>query len=360
MIAANKGEWSELYVLFKLLGEKKVHAGDGNLNKLEAFYPVLKVLRDELERHLEYSIDKNIVIITEDDTEIARINVTDFLTQSKELFERIQEGGNGTGTFEISSINDFLNKIHCEKVKAKSLDKADIHIVIHDYHTGMEPNLGFSIKSDAGAAPTLLNASAPTTFTYEVKGGQMDDDVVHSINAIKGAGCIIKRVKAILQTGAQLKFKSVPNPIFDNNLRMIDSNLPEIISWMLADCYAQKNMNIKEAAERISKDNPLNYNLSQGHDHYGYKIKSLMTATALGMLPSKAWSGRYEATGGYLVVKSDGDVICFHLYDRNLLEDYLFNNTKFETPSTSRYNMGEIYRNGDRYYFNLLLQIRFM
>ena len=57
MITANKGEWSELYVLFKLLGEKKVHAGDGNLNKLEAYYPVLKVLRDELERHLEYSVN---------------------------------------------------------------------------------------------------------------------------------------------------------------------------------------------------------------------------------------------------------------------------------------------------------------
>lgn len=75
MITANKGEWSELYVLFKLLGEKKVHAGDGNLNKLEAYYPVLKVLRDELERHLEYSVNKDIVIITEDETEIARINV---------------------------------------------------------------------------------------------------------------------------------------------------------------------------------------------------------------------------------------------------------------------------------------------
>lgn len=83
MITANKGEWSELYVLFKLLGEKKVHAGDGNLNKLEAYYPVLKVLRDELERHLEYSVNKDIVIITEDETEIARINVIDFLLNQK-------------------------------------------------------------------------------------------------------------------------------------------------------------------------------------------------------------------------------------------------------------------------------------
>ena len=360
MITANKGEWSELYVLFKLLGEKKVHSGDGNLNKLEAYYPVLKVLRDELERHLEYSINKDIVMITEDENEIARINVVDFLAQSKELFECIQEGGNGTGAFEIPSVNDFLKKIHCEKVKAKSTDKADIHIVIHDYHTGMKPNLGFSIKSDAGAAPTLLNASGATTFAYEVIGGQMNDEVVNRINSIEGKGCVIKRVKAILEVGAELKFSSVPNPIFDNNLRMIDSCLPEIMGWMLADSYAQKDMNIKKATERISRDNPLNYNLSQGHDHYAYKIKSLMVATALGMLPSKAWNGRYEATGGYLVVKNDGDVVCFHLYDRNLLEDYLFNNTKFETPSKSRYSMGEIYCKEDKYFFDLNLQIRFL
>ena len=214
--------------------------------------------------------------------------------------------------------------------------------------------------SDTDITHTLLNASGATTFIYEVSGGHIDDNVINSINSINGAGCVMRRVKAIQQIGAELKFSFVSNPIFDNNLRMIDSNLPEIIGWMLADCYAQKNMNIKEAAERISQVNPLNYNLSQGHDHYGYKIKSLMVATALGMLPSKVWSGRYEATGGYLVVKSDGDVICFHLYDRNLLEDYLFNSTKFETPSKSRYNMGKVYRNGDKNYFNLVLQIRFI
>lgn len=224
----------------------------------------------------------------------------------------------------------------------------------------MESKLDLNIKSAAGATSVLLNASDATTLVYEVSGGQMDDNIAESINSINGVGCVIKRVKAILQYGAKLKFTSVSNSIFDNNLRMIDSSLPEILGWMLADCYAQKNMNIKESAERISKDNPLNYNLSMGHDHYGYKIKSLMIATALGMLPSKVWNGRYEATGGYLVVKNDGDVICFHLYERNLLEDYLFYNTKFETPSKSRYNMGEVYRNGDKYYFNLVLQIRFL
>ena len=59
---ANKGEWSEVYVLFKLLGEKHVHAGDGNLNKIEnLFYPILKILRDEQKNHYEYTLEDNIV-----------------------------------------------------------------------------------------------------------------------------------------------------------------------------------------------------------------------------------------------------------------------------------------------------------
>lgn len=360
-ITANKGEWSELYVLFKLLGEKKVHSGDGNLNKLEAHYPILNIIRDELTRHLEYSInyDSDIVIITEDGQGIAQITVGDFLEQSAILFTHIQQGPKGKGAFNIPEIEPFLQAIHCQKIKAKSSDKADIHIIIHDYHTGMEPNLGFSIKSDAGSAPTLLNASTPTTFTFEVIGDNINDTLAQRINAISGSRKMQDRVSAILNSGSQLKFSKIANSTFNSNLRMIDSFLPEIIGWMLVDCYAQRTMSISDAVERINIANPINYDLSDGHNYYGYKIKSLMVCTALGMLPATTWDGQYDATGGYLVVKKDGDIICFHLYDRNLLEDYLFYNTKFETPTGDRYNIGEIYKEDGKYYFNLVLQIRF-
>lgn len=30
-LTGNKGEWGEIYTLFKLLGDKQVYAGDGNL-----------------------------------------------------------------------------------------------------------------------------------------------------------------------------------------------------------------------------------------------------------------------------------------------------------------------------------------
>lgn len=362
-IRANKGEWSELYVLFKLLGEGKVYAGDSDLKRLDAYYPILRILRDELEHHMEYEYateDKNIIVVTENGEKAARISVKDFLDNSRTLFKKIKEGSSGKGSFDIPSLNDFLGKIHCKKIKAKSSDKADIHIVIHDYHTGMNSNLGFSIKSDVGSAPTLLNASKATLFTYEVAGDGMNDETMNMVNSISGKRKIQDRVNAIHKNGFSLVFKSTSD-IFYNNLFMIDCSLPKIVAWMMADCYLHRNMDIWEATERIKEANPMSFDLSFGHDHYGYKLKSMMIAIALGMLPGTKWSGKYEATGGYLVVKEDGEVLCFHIYDRNMLEDYLFKNTKFETPTSDRYeHMGKMYKEDDgKYYFNLVLQIRF-
>ena len=64
MIKGNKGEWSEIYALFRLLGEGMVHAGDADLNKLDLYYPILNIIREESKRY-EYKPDKeqNIVVI---------------------------------------------------------------------------------------------------------------------------------------------------------------------------------------------------------------------------------------------------------------------------------------------------------
>ena len=82
-ISGNKGEWSEIYTLFKLLGEGKVHAGDADMNKLELCYPILNVIREESKKY-EYkpNVDQHIVVIDEDGNEFARISMNKFLEES--------------------------------------------------------------------------------------------------------------------------------------------------------------------------------------------------------------------------------------------------------------------------------------
>ena len=56
-ITGNKGEWSEIYTLLKLLGEGKVYAGDQNLNRIQnLFYPIIMILRQEKEGNYNYKI----------------------------------------------------------------------------------------------------------------------------------------------------------------------------------------------------------------------------------------------------------------------------------------------------------------
>jgi hypothetical protein len=143
-------------------------------------------------------------------------------------------------------------------------------------------------------------------------------------------------------------------------LVLIDSFLPEIISQILFEFYLSTETKLSEIVKIIEEKNPLNYDNSEDHQFYVYKIKRFLTDIALGMMPSKVWSGNYDATGGYIIVKEDGEIVCYHLYDRNEFDEYLFNNTKLETASTSRHNFGKIFSESNELYFKLNLQVRFI
>ena len=62
-----------------------------------------------------------------------------------------------------------MNKILCYRLSAPAMDKSDITMELMDIHTGYRPKVGFSIKSELGSLPTLLNAGKTTNFIYKVK-----------------------------------------------------------------------------------------------------------------------------------------------------------------------------------------------
>lgn len=356
-LKGNKGEWSEVYVLFKLLGEKVMSSGDKDLNKIaDLFYPILKILRDEQNRHLEYAIDGDIVVVNEDNAEIVKLPVASFISKADELLKAIKTS---EGVFAVPSIEPFMNEIHCKRLKAKSQDKADIKLVIHDLRTGMSPLLGFSIKSQLGSPSTLLNAGATTNFDYKITSVNLSDEEIEAINSINNKKKIRTRVKAIVDKGGQLEYYSMQNGTFKNNLVLIDSFMPQIVSEILRIAYSTEEVNVSKLVGAITKENPLGFDMSSNHPYYEHKVKQFLVDIALGMMPAKAWNGIYDANGGYLVVKEDGDVLCYHFYDRNLFEDYLFYNTKLDSASTTRYNFAKIFKRDGDLFFTLNLQIRF-
>ena len=356
-ITGNKGEWSEIYTLFRLLGEGKVHAGDANLNKLDLYYPILNIIREESKRY-EYkpNQDKHIVVIDEEGREFARISMDKFMSESVSLFNAIKE--TNQRAFAVPSAECFMGKIGCTKIKAPSRDKADIHIVIHDLRTNMTPSLGFSIKSQLGSASTLLNATEATNIRYQIVGKRMSDAELVEINNIDDH---LPRMQALIEKGYKLQYSDVEHQTFKNNLLFLDTCMPEFIAaCLICDSMPNSTSKIKDSVEIVAQQNPFGFTGSDVVAFYEHKMKVLLLDAALGMTPAKEWKGRYDANGGYLVVRRDGEIVCYHFYNRNDVEDYLYNNTRFERGSRSRHHFGSLYHGDDgKVYIKLNLQIRF-
>jgi len=357
MITGNKGEWSEIYTLFKLLGDKELNPGNTEIKKIQNLvYPILRILRTEVNGNFEYSIEDDIVVISGNE-EVFRIPISEFQEKANYLLSEIKSN---TGTFSIPEIEDFMQSINCLSLKASSSAKTDITIVVHDQRTGLQPSLGFSIKSQLGNPSTLLNAGETTNFVYKIVGAKINKHEINDINNISSRSKIKDRIVEIKNKNGKFEFVKTQRKIFSNNLILIDSLLPQILSDVVLNFYSSSHSNTAELIKLTEAVNPLKFDTTDKHLFYSYKIKRFLTDIALGMMPSKVWTGEYDATGGYLIVKADGEILCYHIYNKNEFEDYLLANTRLETASSSRHGFGEIYEENGELFFKLNLQIRFL
>lgn len=356
MLKGNKGEWSEIYTLLRLLADKEIHVGDKELNRVpDLLYPIIRIIRDETNGKFEYKVGDEIEIIQNDEV-LLKIGVNEFKEKADLLLKEIK---NSEKTFEVPKIESFLSQIKCSNLKAKSSVKTDIKIVIHDLETNYQPELGFSIKSQLGNPSTLLNAGKTTNFIFKTDV-LLADSEIEKINLIGGREKIKYRLIALKNQNININYFDLSNDIFKNNLVLVDSLMPEIMSEMVKCFYSTKYSKLSDLSDELTKNNPLNFDLNHNHGFYDYKLKKFLTDVAVGMMPSKVWNGVYDATGGYLIVKENGEVLAYHLFNRNEFEDYLFLNTKLETASTTRHDFGQLYKKDNECFINLNLQIRFL
>ena len=354
-ITGNRGEWSETYAFLRLLADGKLFAADEQLNRIcNMFFPILKIIRDETHgTPYEYhtNADGGEVKIFLNDEQLMILPTTVFDDEANHLFAEITSG---QGAFEVPRTESFIQRIYLTKLKASSTDKSDISVQIHDVNTGFENVVGFSIKSELGSPPTLLNAGRTTNFVYEVIGLTPAD--IAPINAIKTPRKILDRMNAIENSGGNLSFIGMENETFRSNLTMVDSQMPAIIAEMLLGYYTKSIGYCAALTNYVGQINPI----SCSTEFYKHKIKDMLCAIALGMKPATAWDGTDEASGGYIIVKTDGDVLAYHIYNRDAFRSYLLQNTKLDKGSTSRHDFCSLYEDDGIVKIKLNLQIRFI
>ncbi len=351
----NKGEWSEFYAFIKILTDGKVFTADKNLNILAShFHLVLKIIRQEAIGTKTYDISKNdgSVVISENDSEIDIVELGQIKNSVADIFRQMKETS-GT-TFEIPRALRAMRDLHCTQIKASSGKKVDLTIILHDKKSPEFPELGFSIKSMLGSPASLLNASGATNFIYRIVS-----EGTHPMHE-DGTLTVREVAKYAYGVGAQLEFIGMDNAVFRSNLRKIDSIFPEIVAQMLKHYYTGHATTIKDLTDKVAEDVAFMEKLDFTKDMLVMNVKRFLSSIALGMMPSKEWNGYTEAHGGYVIVKENGDVVCYHLYNRDKFEDYLFFNTKFDTPSTTRHGFGHVYEEDGEQRMKLNLQIRFL
>lgn len=355
-LKGNKGEWSELYVFLKLLADGRLHNGDGQLNKYDdRFYPILKIFRSDAADRLAYVVNaaKRMILVEGGERSVIEVNQDDMRRKAEAVLDAINRG---KGSFDIPEIHPFLQQIGCNTVKAKSTDKADIRIVVHNLSTGSKPELGYSIKSKLGSSSTLINANKNgTNFIYHVVN--IDNTQMDVFNSLEGT--FESKFAYLDDVGAKVAYAGVASSVMHNNLMLLDLGLEKILADALLRYYSSRKSTIEEITADLTASDPLQLCSHSNQPMYAFKVKQFLLAFALGMTSSKPWYGTFHANGGYIVVKEDGDIVCYHFFDRNDLEDYLFYNTRFETPSTSRHEFGKIYEQEGHFFVKLNLQVRF-
>ena len=338
MFNGNKWEWSEVYALLRIMADEKIYATDSETK--------------------EYTAGEMISIYINGE-KVKELPATEFESESVNLLNEINSK-DFYGALSVESTQNFRDKILCYKILTPAIDKNDIMIKITDADTVYSPTIGSLIKSELGSYSTLLNAGKTTNFIYKIVQNHSDfireANEIYKVSGGKNHTNVRGRISKIIEENGTLEYRNINNQIFEDNLVLIDSNMDRIIAETLLYFYKDGISNCNEMVEKLEQENPLNYG---NVNAYRYKFKKFLTAVALGMKPATVWDGLDEATGGYIVVTKEGNVLAYHIYNRNYFEEYLLSNTKYETASTSRHDFGEVYSENGEDFIKLNLQVRF-
>ena len=349
----NKGEWTELYVVCKLASNNSISIADSHLRPVAGkFIKVVKIFMEDRDgRDAVYDVSSP-GQIRSDNIGGYGVNIVDM---SDDRVERLLSSIiNGSGSsFVISDGELIMEELSINGFKSSSFNKADLRTETFLPYINDVKRIDYSVKSQLGGLPTLLNASKATNFIYRISG--INDGDIDRINSINTRQKVYDRIQMIKQSNGHLSYYGMCSETFKKNLRKVDTLMPEIMAELILAKYSQVGVSHVDNLCKIIASNSA---LSLSEEEIVEKVKKLLVGVSLGLLPTIDWN-EYGANG-FIVVRTDGELLGYTLYEMSDLKEYLYYNTKLETASTGRHEFGNVFHgeNGE-FYMKLNLDIRF-
>jgi hypothetical protein len=345
----NKGEWSELYTFLYLLEKPELEIVNNDLQVVDnQTFKLLKLLLKEFT--FENTNDKIKKIYLNNSS---KEYLKTLVIENKDLLlNKITTQTASSGSFDIPELQSFIDDFFDgEKPKGASNVKGDLVAKVFDNKLVCPKQISYNIKSSLGSPATLLNASNNTNFIYEISG--INDNIMNEVNSVNSKNKLLDRYNKLIQNNAGITFSKVQSSVFDFNLRLIDSNLSKILSEILLLSYSSNQKDIKLLLSNIATN-------SDEEFFYKKKLGDFANSVTFGMRAGSKWNTINEVNGGILLVCTNGNIYLLDLiYNKNYVDKYLIDNIKLDSPSSSRYKMFEIYKENQKYYTKLNLQIRF-
>lgn len=351
----NKGEWTEIYSFLRFINDKKLMLADKDLNVNQSadHFNITKVTTLNIQESCLLQPGNKVVIKNKDNGLEKEYDISSVLDSNvlNRLAESIKAG---SGAFHISEFDRIQSDLGISiNNGGNSNQKSDI-VLDFNNRSISRADEGFGIKSYLGSKPTLLNASGNTNFIFEIK--DLNPKNIDIINSINSRTKLKDRIAKIQELGGVFVFDKIESESMQYNLSMVDAIIPEIVSEMLVEFYFGRTSNIKDNLINIfARGNYFDTDFLTAQ----VKVKRLLVSILLGFFAGKKWDGKY-VSNGTVVVKNTGEQVGFHIIDLASLEDFLFENIKFDTPSTTRHRYGSlILENNGKIYFKLNMQLRF-
>ena len=262
----------------------------------------------------------------------------------------------------ISVTNAFIENLFRNNVKDTSKFKSFVKMFWMDL-----------CDNHIGSSTALLNASGDNTnFIFEVTG-DMDDEKMEHFNNIfketqrKGETCYdiatADRMQYLHHIGCDIQFLgTAKNDARANLVKCGGMEMPSIVGGMLKKYYFENlssPTSVEDCIAYLAENDIAGYGFDDLKNTYRGKIAHFLLCIFTGMRLGSPWNGRQEVNGGYIVVKNNGDVVAFHSTIADEFKDFLVAKMRMESPSHSRHKDMVIYKESDRYFLKLALQLRF-
>jgi hypothetical protein len=357
-VVMNKGEAAEVYVWLRLALDRELVGARHDLQPWPSKqWPILSIVHSTAGQRREIEIaSKQASLVIPISGKIAASD-----TKLRDIASEWLNAISCSEKLSSSMVGELERSLYAAFPDLRSSPgkgsnaKSDLYVTVEEpvQHLRLKYRRGLSVKSAIGSDPTLVNASRLTRFRFHVSASFLERIAKTPDSALDHV-----RHTDLTLDGLTLGEGDVEVSTYENNLGTIDSQLPQILAWLLVERRESGEKMISVLCERIKAANPLKLRTLET---YRVKILEFLVASALDMVPSKRWLGKFQADGGVVIVRPDGSLATFFIIDSELREQldlFLFECAYLETPSRTKHDYGTVYKMNGSDCLDLCLQVR--